>query len=52
MKKPRNQGELVQGKLGNNDGSYLTRPAPDNQAQFPVSTPFPRLCLASPEVAR
>ena len=36
MKKPRNQGELVQGRTGNNDGSYLTRPTPDIQAQSPV----------------
>ena len=36
MKKPRNQGELVQGKVGNIDASHLTRPAPDIQAQFPV----------------
>ena len=36
MKKPRNQGELVQGKVGNIDTFYLTRPASDIQAQFPV----------------
>ena len=43
MKKPHNQGELVQGKLGNIDASHPTRPASDIQAQFPVFasiTPF------------
>ena len=52
MKKPHNQGELVRGETGNIDGFHLTRPAPDIQAQFPVSTPLPRLCLASLEVTR
>ena len=51
-KKPYTGGRPVQGKTGNIDGPYLTRPAPDIQAQFPVSTPLPRLCLASLEVTR
>lgn len=36
MKKPHNQGELVQGKLGNIDASHPTRPAREIQAQLPV----------------
>lgn len=51
-KNPAPAGEREQGETGNIDGPYLTRPAPDIQAQFPVSTPLPRLCLASLEVTR
>ena len=35
-KNPAPAGEREQGKTGNIDGSYLTRPASDIQAQFPV----------------
>ena len=35
-KKPYTGGRPVQGETGNIDGPYLTRPAPDIQAQFPV----------------
>ena len=42
-KNPAPAGEREQGETGNIDGPYLTRPAPDIQAQFPVFasiTPF------------
>ena len=35
-KNPAPAGEREQGETGNIDGPYLTRPAPDIQAQFPV----------------
>ena len=36
QKGPAPTGEWERGKLGNIDGPYLTRPALDIQAQFPV----------------
>ena len=36
QKNPAPTGEWEQGKTGNIDGPYLTRPASNIQAQFPV----------------
>ena len=48
QKNPAPTGEWEQGKLGNIDYSYLTRPASDIQAQFPVfvaiAPPLPGEC--------
>lgn len=38
MRKPHNQGELVQGRMGNIDGLHLTHSAHEIQAQSPVFT--------------
>ena len=52
-KKPYTGGRPVQGKTGDIDGLYLTRPAPDIQAQFPAFASLtPSLQGECREVAR